>query len=115
MDSASLGLEGGRKESINDTSKRGGSADLEKQGKTIPFGARPMPLQENEVWHLKISESVHYMSQVRRCRQRKLRFFRKQPRVPSRCTLRATSYFRLPEPNLTSTLSSLKSPSLLHN
>ena len=30
MDSASLGLEGGRKESINDTSKRGGSADLQR-------------------------------------------------------------------------------------
>lgn len=33
-----------------------------------------MPLQENEVWHLKISERVNYVSQVRYYRQRKLHF-----------------------------------------
>ena len=42
-----------------------------------------MPLHENEVWHLKISERVNYVSQVRYYRQRKLHFFfRKHLHLP---------------------------------
>ena len=44
---------------------------------------RSMPLQENEVWHLKISERVNYVSQVRYYSQRKLHLFlRKHLHLP---------------------------------